>query len=1061
MLQIKSISKQYKTGDLVQTALDQVSLSFRDNEFVSILGPSGSGKTTLLNIIGGLDRYDSGDLIINHVSTKKYKDRDWDSYRNHTIGFVFQSYNLIPHQSVLANVELALTIGGISRKERKKRALEALEQVGLKEQAHKKPNQMSGGQMQRVAIARALVNNPDILLADEPTGALDTETSLQVMELLKKVADDRLVIMVTHNPELAENYSTRIVRLQDGKVTDDSDPFVPDSAKEEPVKHKNLGKASMSLLTAFSLSFKNLLTKKARTILTAFAGSIGIIGIALILSLSTGFQKYIDKIQEDTLTSYPLTISAETADPMAALLSMSAQDNGNNGSGMVEEQQFIQEMLSTIASNDMVFFKQYLADHADEIDDMVSVLSYSYDVQPMVYTTDVTGKVSQLNPSQMFEKLGMGSSMMMSSSSTSIFNEIIDNQEFLEEQYDVLKGNWPKNYDEVVLILPGPNSISDMLLYGLGLRDSAEFQKIIAELMEGGVLETTTEPLTYSYDELMQIPLKLLNATETYRYNEQYQVYENMTTDATYMQGLYDDAIELKIVGIVCPKSGQMNMMSGVGYTKALTQYVIDTAAESEIVQKQLANPEIDVFRNKRFDDESEDLGINFEDMITVDQDMLANAFGGSVSQDDIAAMTQGYMGEISASLTADTTKAEAAYKAALTSFATGMLNQHIAANKSAALNDAAMISMSDVNSMVNNYMALNATKAVLAQLEAEYLIPQATLSSVYAETLKGMVQGYITAFSNSAGLPGIVAGENAVIASDAVAPFVATFVSSEPIDTAAKTMAINMTQAVMQRDVLSKVGELIEQLTGTMADAFQVDEAQIAGAFQFNMDEEELTRLMQTLTASAIEKNAKLNLVSLGYQDVNDPSMISFYFSNFALKEKFMAYLEEYNTRMAAEDEDKVIQYIDLTGVLMSSVQTIVSSVGYVLIAFVSISLIVSSIMIGIITYISVLERRKEIGVLRAIGASKRNISSIFNAETFIVGLFSGILGIAVTLSLLIPINYVIHSLTGNSDITAILPINAAIILVVLSVVLTLISGLIPSRQAAKKDPVLALRSE
>ncbi len=1060
MLQIKSISKQYKTGDLVQTALDQVSLSFRDNEFVSILGPSGSGKTTLLNIIGGLDRYDSGDLIIDHVSTKKYKDRDWDSYRNHTIGFVFQSYNLIPHQTVLANVELALTIAGISHKERKRRALEALDQVGLKEQAHKKPNQMSGGQMQRVAIARALVNNPKILLADEPTGALDTETSLQVMELLKKVADDRLVIMVTHNPELAENYSTRIVRLQDGKVTDDSDPFIPEESADEPAQHKNLGKASMSILTAFSLSFKNLLTKKARTILTAFAGSIGIIGIALILSLSTGFQKYIDKIQEDTLTSYPLTISAETADLMTAMLSMSTQESGDNGSGMVEEQQFIQEMLSTIASNDMVSFKQYLEEHEDEVNEMVSVLSYSYDVQPMVYTTDVTGKVSQLNPSQMFENLGMSSSIM-STSSASIFNEMIDDQEFLEEQYDVLKGSWPKKYDEVVLILPSPNSISDMLLYGLGLRDSAEFQKIIAELMGGGVLETTTEPLTYSYDELMQIPLKLIDATDTYRYNEQYQVYENMATDAAYMQGLYDNAIDLKIVGIVCPKSGQMNMVSGVGYTKALTQHVITTAAESEIVKKQLENPEIDVFRNKRFDDVSEDMGINFEDMITVDQDMLANAFGTTVSQDDIAAMTQGYMEEISSSLSADTTKAEAAYKAALTSLATGMLNQHIDANKNAMLNDAAMISKSDVDSLVNNYMALDTAKDVLAQLETQYLIPQATLSSMYAETLKGMVQGYITTFSNSAGVPGIIEGENALIAKEAVAPFVATAISSESVDAAAKTIAAKMTEAVMQRDVLAKVGELTTQLTGAMANAFQVDEEQIAGAFQFNMDEEELSRLMQTLTASAIEKNAKLNLVSLGYQDVNDPSMISFYFSHFEEKEAFMEYIEEYNHKMEAEDDTKVIQYIDLTGVLMSSVQTIVSSVGYVLIAFVSISLIVSSIMIGIITYISVLERKKEIGVLRAIGASKRNISSIFNAETFIVGLFSGVLGILVTLSFLIPINYIIHSLTGNSDITAILPTNAAIILVVLSVVLTLISGLIPSRQAAKKDPVLALRSE
>lgn len=1059
MLQIQNISKEYKTGELVQKALNDVSLNLRDNEFVSILGPSGSGKTTLLNIIGGLDRYDSGDLIINHVSTKKYKDRDWDSYRNHTIGFVFQSYNLIPHQSVLANVELALTIAGISKKERKKRALYALEQVGLRDQAHKKPNQMSGGQMQRVAIARALVNNPEILLADEPTGALDTETSLQVMELLKKVAHDRLVIMVTHNPELAEKYSTRIVRLQDGKIIDDTNPYMPE-ADLIPPEHKNLGRASMSILTALSLSFKNLLTKKARTLLTAFAGSIGIIGIALILSLSTGFQNYIDQIQEDTLTSYPLTVNAETADPTAALLAMTTQTGKGDESGIVKEQQYISTMLSTIGSNDMTSFKKYLDEKSDTVDDMVSVLSYSYDVQPMIYTTGVNNKITQVNPTTMFSAMGMGEGMM-ANSSTSVFRELIDRDDFLEEQYRILEGTWPRTYDEVLLILPGPNDISDMLLYGLGLRDSAEFQDIIAELMEKGELETTNEPLTFTYEELMSIPLKLVDATDTYRYNEQYQVYENMSADQTYMQAAYDDAIDLKIVGIACPKSGSMNMGTGVGYTKALTKYVIDTAKESEIVQKQMENPEIDVFSNKRFDDKSEETGLNFEDMITVDTDMLSQAFGSTVSQKDIQAMTEGYMGQISSSISADTTKAEAAYKTALTTFASDMLTQYIEKNKNEMLDGAALINVSDVDAMVSDYMALGTTRTTLAQLEADYLIPQATFSSMYAETLKGMVTGYITAFPNSGAIPGIVAGQNAILTADAIAPFVTTFVSSEPIQTAARTIATKMTEAVMQKNVLGKVGELTAQLTSTMAKSFKVDESKIAAAFQFDMSEEELTRLMQTMSASNVEKNAEQNLLTLGYQDMEDPSMISFYFHDFASKELFMDFLDDYNTDMEKTDEDKVIQYTDLTGILMSSVQTIVNAVSYVLIAFVSISLIVSSIMIGIITYISVLERTKEIGVLRAIGASKKNISSIFNAETFIVGLCSGVLGIGVTLGLLIPINAIIHTLMGNSDVVAVLPTKAGIVLVILSVILTLISGLIPSKQAAKKDPVLALRTE
>ena len=1102
MLQIKNISKQYKTGDLVQDALKDVSLNFRDNEFVSILGPSGSGKTTLLNIIGGLDRYDSGDLIINHVSTKNYKDRDWDSYRNHTIGFVFQSYNLIMHQTVLSNVELALTIGGISKKERKARALKALDEVGLKEQAHKKPNQMSGGQMQRVAIARALVNNPDILLADEPTGALDTETSVQVMELLKKVAKDRLVIMVTHNPELAEEYSTRIVKLKDGKVTDDSDPFILDVKDMIEPEHKNLGKAKMSIFTAFALSFNNLLTKKARTLLTSFAGSIGIIGIALILSLSTGFQNYIDKIQEDTLTSYPLTITSETADTTSMLLSMVSERGESTGKDTVRERQYISNMFSKIGTNDLTSFNKYLEKNENKVDEMVNLVDYQYSVSPMIYTIDCNEEVTQLNPSTMMASMmGTSSPMMsMSSMSSSVFAEMLDDPDTIHSQYDVLAGRWPKKYDEVILVLPEPNGMPDLLVYSLGLRDDKELIDMVSKIMAGEKVEETNEPLEWTYEELLDLQLRLINPTDKYKYNETYKVYEDMSTDASYMQKVYDEALELKIVGVVCAKEGNSTggLMSGVSYTKELTEYVIEQASESEIVKKQLADREVDVFSGKRFDDESQDAGLDFQDMISVDTEMLSSAFGTTVSEKDISNMTEGYIGEISKAITADNTNAKKAVSDTFITFATNMLNEYITANANPTTG-IAMIQMSQVDGVVNAFMAKESSQQALANLEAAYLVPKATYQAMYTEFLKGMLQGVITiqnvqkpennqggtagsmtpgggnsgATGDTAGTvqeiqtrEGVQPGGNmqdmsAMLHQAAVEQIVVGVVSQEAIATAIDQLATGMTEAVMQKTILSKVGELSGKLVSTIATSFNVDQEKIAGAFKFDMTEEEIARLMQTMTASSVEKNADTNLLSLGYQEIDKPTSISFYFKDFEAKERFLDFLDGYNDKMEKEDDEKVIKYTDLTGILMSSVKTIVDSVSYVLIAFVSISLIVSSIMIGIITYISVLERTKEIGVLRAIGASKKNISSIFNAETFIVGLCAGLLGIGVTASLVPPINYIIHSLTGNMDINAVLPIRAAIVLVILSIILTLIGGLIPSRQAAKKDPVLALRSE
>ncbi len=1056
MLQIKSISKQYKTGDLIQTALNDVSLSFRDNEFVSILGPSGSGKTTLLNIIGGLDRYDSGDLIINNISTKNYKDRDWDSYRNHTIGFVFQSYNLIPHQTVLANVELALTIGGVSKKERRKRALEALDKVGLKEQAHKKPNQMSGGQMQRVAIARALVNNPDILLADEPTGALDTETSVQVMELLKQVANDRLVIMVTHNPELADKYSTRIVKLKDGNIIGDTNPYNPDEDNMEQAKYKNLGKASMSILTALSLSLNNLLTKKGRTILTSFAGSIGIIGIALILSLSAGFQNYIDQIQEETLTSYPLTITAETADTTSMLLSMVSKDEDvePNKEDVVKETQNVTNMFSKIGTNDLTSFKTYLEQNEDKVNEMVSLVRYQYSVQPLIYTKNSEKKITQLNPSTLLSNISGGSNTLLSSSQISIFYEMLDNKAMLAEQYDVLAGKWPEKFDEVILVLPEKNSISDLLVYSLGLRDSKELENMITNLLQGEATTNNNTPLNFTYEELMNIQLKLVEASDTYKYNSKYNIYESMVEDEKFMEKVYDNSLDLKIVGVITAKEGSnaSTLTSGIAYTKALTEHVINEASKTEIVKKQLENEDINVFNNKRFDDNSKETGLDFQDMISVDTNALSSAFGVEISQNDITNMTKGYMDEISSAITTDTSKAQSAFKDNLTVIAKNMLNDYIAKN---AVSGIATIKLSDVDNIVSMYMKADDTQKLLTNLEKEYVIPKDTFGSMYSELIKEFLKQYIMMMSQDKENP------SAILVSGKVEELVDAFATQEAINIPLQTISAKMTETVMQKTILTKVGELTNKLMQTMASSFKVDESKIVSAFKFNLGEEEIRRLISTLSSTTTTENASSNLTLLGYQKIDEPTAISFYFKDFDSKEYFIDFIKEYNQKVEKEDEEKVIKYTDITGILMSSVKIIVDSVSYVLIAFVSISLVVSSIMIGIITYISVLERTKEIGVLRAIGASKRNISSIFNAETFIVGLFAGVMGILITLLLLIPINYIIQTLTGNIGIVATLPTKGGIILVILSVILTLIGGIIPSKQASKKDPVLALRSE
>ncbi len=1114
MLKLRNICKTYRTGDLVQQALDDVSFDLRDSEFVAILGPSGSGKTTLLNIIGGLDRYDEGDLIINGISTKDYRDRDWDTYRNHTVGLVFQSYNLIPHQNILSNVELALTIGGISRKERKRRALNALEKVGLKEQAHKRPNQMSGGQMQRVAIARALVNDPDILLADEPTGALDSKTSLQVMELLKEVAADRLVVMVTHNPELADRYANRIVNLKDGRIVSDSRPF---SAADTPAQSdtKKVRKAHMSYLTALSLSFNNLLTKKGRTILTAFAGSIGIIGIALITSLSAGFQDYIDKIQEDTLSSYPLTITSETADATSAILTMVSDRQNNKSEGdMVRERPYLTTMFSSIGTNDLRSFKSYLDSHPEEYRDDVSHIDYSYSVKPLIYTIDAADHLSRLNPSSLMSAMysSQGTSFISSFSmgGSSIFSEMNEDLDSYKDQYDVLSGRWPENYDEIILVLSEPNSISDLLVYSLGLRDTEELRTIINNVMAKEDAGVHNESKEFTYAQLMDIDLRLLKAADIYRYNVKYNVYEDMSSDDAYMRDLYDRSLRLKITGIVCQKedSSTMVLNPGVCYTKDLCRYIVSEAANTAIVSKQLADREIDVFSGKRFDEENEDEGerLDFNDMVSIDEDMLKDAFKINLDEDSFRfdSIDESQMQDIvmNSARTAADMIANTPDKTLLTGIFT-LVNDAFLKNRADAYDLAHLSEDEEAGRILElNDEELEAAKAAidgnayrdfaktLAAASEDFIgqysegdisaILDMVSSAQYDALAKGVTSMFATYYDTlkASAVDGRLNyqadDEGNVTYTGSTQIFQAQLLSAALADpTALQNTAAVISEMINDFTVMMIAGQIgsataqmmmpmMESLS-SLADAFSgelvsFDTDRFAKAFTFNMDQEELSRLMETMMSKAEEKSANGNLISLGYQDPDDPTAISFYFRDFDAKENFLAFLDRYNESV---DEDTQIRYTDITGILMSSVKTIVDVVTYVLIAFVSISLVVSSIMIAVITLISVLERTKEIGILRAMGASKRNVSSIFSAETFIIGMLSGLLGVGVTLALLPLINRIIHNLTGNYGVNAFLPKEAAIALILISVFLTILAGFIPSKKAARQDPVIALRSE
>ena len=1190
MLQIKNIRKEYKTGDLVQKALDGVSLNLRDNEFVAILGPSGSGKTTLLNIIGGLDRYDSGDLIINGISTKKYKERDWDSYRNHTIGFVFQSYNLIPHQTLLANVELALTISGISKAERKKRAQEALARVGLGEQVHKKPSQLSGGQMQRVAIARALVNNPDIVLADEPTGALDSETSIQVMELLQEVARDRLVVMVTHNPELAQQYATRIVNLRDGKIRSDTDPFEVDEKTLKEPEHKNMGQSSMSFLTALSLSFNNLRTKKARTLLTSFAGSIGIIGIASILALSTGVNTYIHSVEEETLSEYPLQIQS-TGFNFASSMMMSAGGSGEaqEESGDVNVIQMVTDMFSTMGSNDLEALKEYL-DHGDSgIDQYVSAIEYSYDSVPQIYRED-GDSIRQVNPDQSFSALGLGSgssanSMMSSMMSTDVFYEMPENESLYKDQYEVMAGRWPENYNECVVVLTSSGGISDFMLYTLGLRDAMELDEMIQQFIDEEEVDTPDHIGSYTYEDILGTTFKVVNRADYYQYDSQYQVWTDKTDNDEYMKELVQNGEDLKVVGVVQPAedANAVSLTTGIGYTKDLSRHVAEEAENSEIVQQQLQNPDVDVFTNEAFGEESGQRDLDMNSLFSVDEDAIQEAFGfdesaltegmsdafdfsgamsadgstldlsGLMNMEDISLtlpeMPELNMQDIMSGIRLEVSVEELAQIASdLLQGYQGYAAQNPAADYSGLGEDflgylqtdeAKQILSRNITEIIQSSGTVTVSNEQLQQLVREvmagyqqyaasngytdinrfdeYLIEylqtaqaQEILSrwasenikiegnvSITAEQLEKlsaeMVAGY-QQYAAANGLPDptkiddyfmeyMATPEAQQKLSQGIAGMVDTGGVEEKLSTALQSYmqtimgsySQTMAQAIetqvssameqmmgqISQSMESSMQEAMSQLSGNMADAFTINTEALQNAFQMNMTEEELGELLMSL---AYREDASYdgNLQELGYVDFGQPNEISIYPSDFESKEQVLRILDSHNERMEEEGkEDQVITYTDIVGTMTSSVTDIIDIISYVLIAFVAISLVVSSIMIGVITYISVLERKKEIGILRAIGASKRNVSQVFNAETFIIGLCSGLLGIGLTLLLMIPGNALIHQLAGTTDINAILPVESAVILILFSVVLTILGGLIPSSKAAKNDPVMALRVE
>ncbi|MBQ7095602.1 MAG: ABC transporter ATP-binding protein/permease [Clostridia bacterium] len=1003
MLILKNIKKTYSLGENAVHALKGIDLQFRKSDFVAILGPSGCGKTTMLNIIGGLDHYTEGDLLINGISTKNFKDRDWDAYRNHSIGFVFQSYNLIPHQSVLQNVELALTLSGVSKKERRERAKEALTQVGLGDQLKKRPGEMSGGQMQRVAIARALVNNPDIILADEPTGALDTETSLQVMEILKEVAKDRLVIMVTHNPDLAEQYATRTIKMLDGEIIGDSAPlseeeralYLQENQEMEPKPKQRKKKPSMRFSTAFGLSLKNLFTKKGRTTLTAFAGSIGIIGIALIFSVSQGTTAYIDAVQEDTLSSYPLTIEATNVDLstlMQTFMGTASEENGSHEKDAVYSQSVLFDMINALnnietTENDLKSFKSYLEKElkkeGSKLDEALSGIQYTYAPKLLVYTKNVDGSIilsdsEKLLQNAISENMGMDMSSMMEMQENSplgammsgspmmsgpqLWCEMLSGKDgspinpVLESQYDVIYGSWPNNYNEIVLVVDENNEIDDMTLYALGLRSEEEVEEIFDAVKDGKELDSKRKK--WSYKELCSMEFKVVLNADCYTYDENTGLYTDLRTTEAGLRYLYDNGIDLKITGILRPNEDATSaMLSGsIGYTKGLTEYIIEKGKDSAAASAQVKDPETDIFT-----------GLPFEENT------------GNLSDQEKEQEFRRYIEKL------------------------------------------------DEKEKAESYIRI---MSIPSEEELAGAVDQA-MQSMDREKMEATL---IQAFSGQMGM------------------------SRSEIEKYITEMEEEELEELLEKMMEEQIRQQIAQRVRAQMSAMSTSQLSMALEMAMKGYTTEQCALYYDEVLEFSQSSYEKNLVELGYVDQNDPATINLYASSFENKDIIEEVIADYNESV---EELQQIRYTDYVGIMMSSITTIINAITYVLIAFVAISLIVSSIMIGVITLISVQERTKEIGILRAIGASKRNVSSMFNAETVIIGFTSGLLGVGVTYLLCIPINAIIQGLTGITTLSAYLPPQVAIILVIISTLLTLISGIIPSRSAAKKDPVVALRTE
>ena len=1085
MLELKGICKRYVTQSFTQVALDSVSLSFRDNEFVAILGPSGSGKTTMLNVIGGLDHFDSGDLLIDGISTKDFHDRDWDAYRNNRIGFVFQSYNLIPHQTILENVELALTLTGVGHAERRQRAREALEAVGLGEHVNKRPSQLSGGQMQRVAIARALINDPEIVLADEPTGALDSTTSVQVMDLLKDVARDRLVIMVTHNPELAYQYATRIVNLADGKITDDSDPF--DVAKATRREAKSTRKTSMSFVTALGLSARNLMTKKGRTAMTAFAGSIGIIGIAAILALSNGVNGYIKKVEEDTLSSYPLTISKQDYDLSSMMGGQGAADDDSpenvdssddsaggkaQGTDKIPVVTAVKDMFASVKSNDMTSFKAWLDAGGDGIDKEVNAIQYGYGVSPVVYRAGKGDeKPVRLVPNAMTEAMSGGASsaatVSMESMGTSVFNEMIDDQSLLNSQYDVVAGHWPTSANEAVMVLSSRGTVGDYTLYSIGALDINELNNLVNSAMtaDGGV-EAPETGTDFTYDDALSTTFKMLSPADAYRKNEETGIWTDMSGDADFMAAKVADGIDVHIVGVVRPNetANASALSPGIAYTHALTRRLMERAADSQIVQEQLARPETDVFTGKSFDELQGEAkqGVDLGSMFSVDEAALKSAFsfdasalsgvaGGGIDLSDVD--LSGLDIDLS-DVGKDIDFSDIMAKAPTPDFSGVFDGLELTPDQ-----------MQQVGTLANQLFEGFLRSDQFRPLSPEDLKDASKLAAAFSAYLEHDAAAQ-QCLAQLKALGGDALAERLQQAmTDYVQKQLAPYLQ-QAMDQVMKAISEQIASTVSSQLKAGAAG-LMDQMATQMSSSFanltsamHVDASAFARAIHFNMDAEDLSSLMMSY-AKASKLTYDNNLTTLGYADEADPISVKIFPRDFEAKERVLDHIDAYNKQVkAAGHDDRAISYTDYMGIIMGSVTDIVNTISLVLIAFVSISLVVSSIMIGIITYISVLERKKEIGILRAIGASKRNVANVFNAETFIEGLIAGVFAIIVVVLVSFPVNTWALAAKQVPNLMS-LPVRDALVLIAISVLLTVVAGLLPARSASKKDPVEALRSE